>query len=469
MCSHLMKIKSVRSNAPKYAYVPCGKCEECRRSQKSQWAFRLRCELDALWRKRWHIGFFTLTYSDECLPTLPKELFKDCREFKRVPCFSRSDCRIFIDNIRKRLNEDYGLKDDNRCRYMVCCEYGSHTKRPHMHGLIAFPSQVEPQKVFELIQGNWKKGHVFPRYIFGGVDSHGYRHKPFLLCGDVAKAANYAAKYCCKDLDFYDSIAGLNLYSDTKLYKSCMPNHIQSKSIGLSFLANKSNEELARLLRSGASFVGDLKTRALPLYIRNKILYSNDYVFEPQKNGDWTYDFCEDKWSYTKGKGQYKRLVRRVASKFFEDNVEQVYKQKVEYYAELFRQMSGTDFWTSRCDKDKFPELWRNVEKFGYRFSVRMKHYNFSPSSLAEYYVAYYGVPKDRCWFVELPKQYLSRYQKDFQVQIPPNTRLVDPRFLDSLNNVISLSISYLQFCQLYDLVKVAEVARVQDFFKHLT
>ena len=71
MCSHLMKIKSVRSNAPKYAYVPCGKCEECRRSQKSQWAFRLRCELDALWRKRWHIGFFTLTYSDECLQNCP--------------------------------------------------------------------------------------------------------------------------------------------------------------------------------------------------------------------------------------------------------------------------------------------------------------------------------------------------------------------------------------------------------------
>lgn len=469
MCSHLMKIKSVRSTAPKYAYVPCGVCEECRRSQKSQWSFRLRVELDSLWRKKWNIGFFTLTYSDKCLPRLPKSVFKSARDYRDVPCFSRRDCRVFIDNIRKRLNERYGLKNDNRCRYMVCCEYGKTTQRPHMHGLIAFPPSVPAQEVFDLIHSQWTKGHIFPRYITGGVDSHGYKHKPFLLAGDVARAANYAAKYCCKDIDFYKSINGLDLDKKSKIYRDCMPNHIQSKSIGLGFLANKSDSELAVLLRNGASFVGDLKTKALPLYIRNKIIFSPDYQFErmPQNNGDWDYNFVDDKWTYRKGKGAYKRLVRRVANQFFKDNVSQIFEQKVLYYADLFRQMSRRDFWLSRIDDKKFPDVSAAVANFGDKLNVAIQSRYFNCDTLARYFVAYYGVPRDHCYFVDLSQQYLWRYLRDYER--PCCNRLVDPRFLETMDKLISRSVAYLKFCDVYNHAKIDEVDKIHDYYSHLT
>lgn len=470
MCTHYMKIRSVRSLAPKYAYVPCGVCEECRRSLKQQWSFRLRVELDSLWQKKWNIGFFTLTYSDKCLPTLPKELFKNPRDYLRVPCFSRTDCRTFIDNIRKRLNERYGLKDDNRCRYMVCCEYGKqYTHRPHMHGLIAFPPNVPAEEVFKLIHSQWTKGHVFPRYISGGLDSHGYKHKPFLLAGDVARAANYAAKYCCKDIDFYASIAGLDLDKKHPLYKKCMPNHIQSKSIGLGFLANKDSLTLAKLLREGASFVGTNKTLALPLYIRNKIVFTPDYQYERVLNnsGDWNYDFAEDKWHYAKGKGMYKRLVRRVANQFFIDNIKQIYEQKVQYYTDLFKQMSSNDFWTSRIDVQKFPNFADKVKDFGSSFNMRVQQRFFDCETLARYYVSYYGVPANKCYFADLSKQYLWRYLRDFER--PNVTRLVDPRFLETLNKLISYSISYLKFCDAYNHAKLEDMAKISDYYKHLT
>ena len=59
--------------------------------------------------------------------------------------FSRTDVRTFIDNIRKRLFDLYHV---TALRYMVCSEYGDHTKRPHYHGIVSFPPECDPKKVF---------------------------------------------------------------------------------------------------------------------------------------------------------------------------------------------------------------------------------------------------------------------------------------------------------------------------------
>ena len=116
MCVRFHLLKRTAPSSLGASFVPCGKCEECRDSQKSQWTFRLRSELDYCKSKGWHIGFFTLTYNDAHLPHIPRVLFEDEAQYRPLSCFSRYDVRTFIDNIRKRVNERFKVKS---LRYMV--------------------------------------------------------------------------------------------------------------------------------------------------------------------------------------------------------------------------------------------------------------------------------------------------------------------------------------------------------------
>lgn len=473
MCVVPMSIKTSSKYGARMAFIPCGVCEECRQSLKNQWAFRLRTELLYCSQRNWHVGFFTLTYNDECLPVLPAQCFKDYVEAgePQVPCFSRYDVRTFIDNLRKRLNERYGLKDNDRCRYLLACEYGSHTKRPHMHGLICFPQRVPPEEVYNLIKHYWctedkktgmrNKGFVFPRHFRGGVDSHGYRHKPFIIDGDVAGAAVYAAKYCCKDLDFYESIKDFELNRSTKTYKDCMPFHIQSKSIGLQFFQNKTPAELLDCLKNGATFVGMTKRLPLPLYIKNKILYSPYYQFKPVKNGDWYEDLESGKWRFKAGKGTHKRFVRKEAIEFYKQNVKEIFYQKVDYYKSLFQDMQTVDYWTSKKVSVREATHWSNISK------ALERNTGFSGERLAVAYVAYYGVPYEHCHYMPPEEFYLSRYSRYDAVS--KKRPLINKTYYDSLYTYVSFLMSCLRFCKTVDLDKRKRIAKIIDRYNSLT
>lgn len=468
MCVRSFRIKSSALYGAKSAFIPCGKCEECRQSMKNQWAFRLRTELLYCQQRKWNVGFFTLTYNDQNLPTLPYEAFGRCDltpdEFgdgldcPAVPCFSRSDVRTFIDNIRKRLHERFGLAKENRVRYLIACEYGSHTKRPHMHGLLCFPPSVPPTDVYDLIKSQWKKGFVFPRKFSGGLDSHGYKHKPFLLSGDVAGAAVYASKYCCKDLDFYDSIKGYTL--DKGLIKDCMPFHIQSRSIGLQFFQTKDTAELLDCLKNGESFVGTTKRLPLPIYIKNKILYTPDYQYEAAPNSDWWYDFEADKWRFKKGEGTHKRLVRKRALEFFKENVNEVFSQKVSYYKSLFEDMRTIDFWRSRSvslsKSRQFVAMADNMANV----------FGFSSERLAVGYVAYYGVPYERC--VSVPPQlfYLSRYVPEMKWK--KKQLLIHDGYYRNLHTYVGFLLDALKFAKSLDLDKRKRLSKIIDQYKSM-
>lgn len=462
MCTRLFSIKSRANYGVKKAFIPCGKCEECRQSLKNQWSFRLRTELEYCHQRKWHVGFFTLTYNDDFLPHIPVELLRPkspCPDFN-VPCFSRTDVRTFIDNIRKRLNERYSLGNDSRVRYLLACEYGSNTKRPHMHGLICYPSNVPDDVVFQLIKDNWKKGHVFPRYITGGVDSHGYRHKPFVIKGDVAGAAVYAAKYCCKDLDFYESLKDYDLDYKSKAVKDCMPFHIQSKSIGLQYFQNKDSADLLKALKDGESFLGESKRLPLPLYIRNKILYRPDYHYEPCKCGDWWYDFEYDKWRYKKGEGTHKRVVGRVALDFFTENYKSIFSQKVAYYKSLFTDMKSEDFWTSK----KVPcGMSVKLSKIAQRLEVNT---GFTAERLAIGYVAYYGVPYEKAKAVPPDFFYLSRYCPS--VKWKASHQCVNRTYYDNLHKYIGFLLDGLKFAVTFDKEKRARIAKILDAYNHM-
>lgn len=462
MCTKQMLVKSLSPCAPKVAFVPCGKCEECRDSMRHQWQFRLRTELEWCRKQGWHIGFFTLTYSDEGLPKIPDFCYKNAAPAEPLPCFSRHDVRKFIDNIRKRLNEHYGVKS---LRYMICSEYGEHTKRPHYHGLISFPPSCSPLQMFELIHSQWRNhGFVFPRNFYGGLDSHGYRHKPFLLSGDVHGAAVYGAKYVCKDLGFYKSLAGAELIErEDPLFsyvKNCLPFHIQSRSIGKSYLSNLSDKDLLRVLRDGESFVGVSKRLRLPLYIRNKILYTPKYSYvlrerPDEPSADWWYDFECDKWRYKPNAGTHYRQVSKEASPFLLKHADVIYEQKKTYYRQFFEDIAEEKYWLNRGCKDS-KEISHFIADLR---SVR------NMDSFLDYFVAYHGVPHAK-WITDNPSlQWLSRY-----CNIPlPQTRIFVGFQYEEYSDVVKSLLPRMERLISVDEEQRKKNAALSDLYKHQT
>lgn len=490
MCLRALEIKSKHKGAPIYSFVPCGKCEECRDSKRIQWTFRNRCELENARRKGWHIGFFTLTYSDEYLPLIPRHMFRD--NYEPVCCFRRSDVRNFIDNIRKRSNERWKVSN---LRYLIACEYGEHTQRSHMHGIICFPPQITPQQMWDLIHDSWTTekvvavsrpdkryrrspnprmvvknrvvrvplGHIFPRYITGGVDSHGYEHKPFLVTGDVAKASYYAAKYCCKDIGYANKLSSLHLVDEPEIPFSRIsdyaPFHIQSQSFGKCYLDNLPTSRLLDLIQHGEDFVGSAHKQFLPTYIKNKVFYNLYYTFDDndvynddgtKKSKDWWYDFECDKWCYKKGQGTHRRFVGREASQFLKDNAELIFRQKKAYFSDLFSRMQERSFWVSRGLK-------------GLELNACLSEVNNLSSvvDISEYYLSYYGVPEsERDYSRPAHLSWLQRY-----IRSPHGV-------FDSTANVNDACITsvckWLKYCTTFDKSHRVHVRCVSDLYKHL-
>ena len=499
MCVQLVKIKAASPYGQDFAFVPCGKCEECRDSVRSQWFFRLRTELDWCHKHKYHIGFFTLTYAEDKIPRVPVHLIRnkdlvttsyydmDGTEHRVVNpdiapyCFDRKHVRTFIDNIRKRCFEIVGKKeskaDDKRIRYMICSEFGSdpnRTQRSHYHGLIAFPPEVKPDVMFGMIHNYWREhGFVFPKDIRGGRDRHGYSHKPFLLQGDISRAARYASKYCTKDLNFSASLADYEIDRTHQDWKNCKCFHIQSKSIGLSILSQLPSDKLLDILKNGISYVGDNKRRALPLYIRNKIIFNPWYVFERSPVGEWYFDFQADKWRYSKTKGTHKRLVRREASAFFYQHRAEIYNMKVEYYTQLFKDMQQKSFWSSRVNPERCIDSPAAIaDRCATTAAILSRH---SPEKLARGFLSYYGRPYEKCYFAKPEDVWYSRYEKKVYPEsfdtyepwsnCPP---LITRSYYDMVQNTVGLAVQGLQWCEGVDYAKRDLVKRVSDFYKHV-
>lgn len=336
MCNRLhMKIKSISAYAPKEAFIPCGECYECRAVQRSAWTFRLRVELEELVKRGWWLGFVTLTYNDSYLPHIPRALLRYSAEEKypnEMPmCFSKEHCRSFLTSLRQYLTRVYDcvtryakqpdgtrkLIKDDKLRFMLCSEYGEHTHRCHYHFLLALPPHVPALNVFEFIHEKWDKGFVFPKEFSGGLDGHNYEHKPFVV-DSVISACAYVSKYVCKDLAFFESFDRSdfqrqfeieeNEFVDHEIVRlsDYMPFHMQSKSLGLSFVQSLSDSKKLEYLRDGVSFVGAEKLIHLPVYIRNKLIFDNYYIVDSDGN----------------------RLCRRKANDFLIRHYEEIYETK---------------------------------------------------------------------------------------------------------------------------------------------
>lgn len=102
--------------------VPCGKCENCKKDYKRQWALRCECEAKSHEKN----CFVTLTFDNNHV----------------VEEVSKADLKKFIKDLR-----NHGIK----VRYFGCGEYGHHPitgdrNRPHYHIILFgyFPDDCKP-------------------------------------------------------------------------------------------------------------------------------------------------------------------------------------------------------------------------------------------------------------------------------------------------------------------------------------
>ena len=496
MCVGLkLKIKAVNPNAPRVYRVGCGNCEECRAVYKESWNFRLTAELEALMGAGWQCGFLTLTYSDLNINVLSlHQLWDDVENMpaavswremsnqERIErfghdfftpkflCFRKSDVQEWIINARQWLIRKYECVREWRLRYIVCGEFGAKTKRPHYHALLIFPPFVDARAFYDYLHESWSldHGHVFPRYFEGGFDGK-INHKPFLV-ESYAKAARYVSKYTTKDI-YYDEYLteelgkyGLSLTPHKKDLKDFLAFHCQSKSLGSTILERfKTDADKLNALKNGVFFVGEDKPRVLPIYLKNKLLYDNVYQYEfispdmakmREESGEKVYSmgslvFKED--------FPCRRLVRREASKFFHDNIEEIFKLKVAKYSEFFSQFRDEIAMLKReavlrsrwCGLGKeFPDLsylgnpWWQLSNF-------MQKEHLTCDDVAALYLCFYGVKPNIRRFVHpslYPYLYLSRYYPK-ELELP---QVEDKLECEAMNNFLDCLFCILDSCFKY-------------------
>lgn len=162
---------------PRCLRIPCGHCLGCRLDYSRQWADRMMLELE-------HTGkavFLTLTYNNENVPIACDDLGQPVGL-----TLSKRDCQLFMKRLRKEFK-------DKELRFYACGEYGSNTRRPHMH-LIVFGIDLDD----------------FPDREVKGMNELGQSHfiskklekiwnKGFTLLADMSwKTCAYVSRYVMK-------------------------------------------------------------------------------------------------------------------------------------------------------------------------------------------------------------------------------------------------------------------------------
>ena len=467
MCTRLqIGIKSVSSLGSRFGAVPCGVCAECRAVKKASWTFRLRVEFEALVKRGWKIGFCTLTYKDSRLPHIPIWFCKDKNVTVTPMCFSHDHIDEFVKGMRNWCYRKYGLKRDpetgvdDRFRFMICSEFGENTQRSHYHALFAFPPVVDPRKFFDQIRFQWlHNGHIFPRYFEGGVDSHNYNHKPFLV-DTVSAACAYCAKYCTKDLSYYGSIDLDNYQKSVVDWEGnkdrlarYLPFHSQSRSLGLAWLESLNDSQKLDYLLNGVPFVGDDRLKVLPVYMKNKILFN----------------------TYYRKDHEGKRICRKQSNEFFRSHYREIFEQKVAFIEDKIKQWS---LFRPLCLSEALASNYRD-------FCALLGRFRSHAHRVAKDYLAFGGVWYAHCVNVDRANFWHARYCcysdgvniDDVQYYCidsfgsRSSVPLVDDRYLSALNWFFSygnkLENHINNVANLAKLDEERRIQRVREFYKH--
>ena len=208
--------------ASKRITVPCGKCGNCRRARRNQWAFRLTQEL----KDSENAYFITLTYSDE---KLPEFIDYDSGEIKSN--LVKEDLQKFIKRLREK---QYRQTKERKFRYYAVGEYGTETDRAHYH-LIGFNID---RSIINRLDNIWGHGHVHVGTVTEGsilyvakyhvnrdmdADENG-RQKEFAT---MSKRPAIGHGYITRNQNWHKD--NMNSYIIQNGYKKAMPRYYKDK------------------------------------------------------------------------------------------------------------------------------------------------------------------------------------------------------------------------------------------------
>lgn len=293
MCLSPVRIKNRTSYPVSYLSqaafeVPCGKCAECRDTNRLEWEFRISKEIYTLYQTGGRCIFLTFTYNNDNLP-----YYEDKQAGFRFVCFNRDHVLQFLNVLKVNAYRRFG---PSSYKYFFTSEYGKDTRRPHYHCLFFLSAGVDKKDFTELCRSLWQYGFMFPKYN-GKTWVDNYNRPCDVEIRSLYGGACYVSKYVCKDLSYF-SLPEVDYYiSDKKHYdniKPYLPKHWQSNKLGFSALDEFENKDFEKVLKEG--IFNPLKGENVPLprYVINKLLYKNvktkDDYLRLSKDGKPLYD-----------------------------------------------------------------------------------------------------------------------------------------------------------------------------------
>lgn len=448
MCLSLINVRSKSPYGIRMTSVPCGHCEECRRTRRNQWTARLMAELEEYHVKRgYNVGFVTLTYQEKCLPTIPKAFFKE-GEYERIPCFSYNDVKQFIDTLRNYFFRRRRWR--NAFRYFLTCEYGEDYKRPHYHALLLYSNRISPEEMYKLVEDAWcGSSQVIPQ-----PRRKALRRKPLGIVApfdsfvprDPQACGRYVAKYVCKDLSFEDTVAGRFDHlsrAERNHLRHFQPFHKQSMAFGFDLIKDKTDDELWDLLRDGFQFTGNPRMVELPVYLKNKILFKNRVVYNLR-----THRF----------------ETRKYYSRFLMENRDRVAAIKFRQSRNLFARLVTDEYWKIHPVKAELKDdhltpdiMAATVRKFvDY---VGLDH-------LAWFHSMYFGVPAENCYEMQSDGDWLvTRYDP---IADCTDFRKVDPEWHKVMTDICTYVFSQTAYTSTEARTAEDElVAQVRAYFNN--
>ena len=430
-CKNYIKIKSKSEYGIKWSFIPCGKCEECRKARKNEWTVRLKAEIEEYHTNlHYKVGFLTLTYNDQHLPHIPKTFLENPKD--KIPCFNYMDIKKFTDTIRTYLWRERNLSDG--FRYFITSEYGEKYHRPHYHGIIIYHPSITAAEMYQICEDAWTGS---TKIIPNNKKRHTKRPNmgiiaPFntFVPRDNYACGAYVAKYVCKDLEFDNACTGKIKKLSKKQrnhLRHFQPFHKQSRAFGACLIKNKTNNELLNMLNEGISFTGNPKKLELPVYIKNKILFDTYKLYNLK-----THKFETIK-KYTK---------------FFFDNKDAIYEKKLKANEKIIQQFTTNEYWQA---KQSDPETRKNAQIWCSEI-VNL----IGIENLAGFYTLYYGLEYKSCKYHANPADGLfARYNPCADLE---NLATLDKEYWNQMTTAISMIIGYSHLNQTCTRTKQQEM-----------